>query len=147
MPRMSKITEVFKESPLHQLAREARELEKALAAEQRGEQPKAPKDSPIIKTGDVRRKPVIVEPPLQVIPERAVFCSVGEDESASLEKRMAIKRGVGRPRPSGERPRASHDLHRSNAVHIPARSASLRVGDLHRSNAVRIASSSSKNKE
>ena len=147
MGRKSKFTEVFKESPLQQLIRESQDAERALAAEQRGEQSQASKKTPIIKTGDIRRKPVIVQPPLQAIPERAVFCSVGENESADLEKRKAIKREVARPRPSGERPRASHDLHRSNAIHIPSRSASMRAGDLHRSNAVRVPGTSSKNKQ
>ena len=147
MARKSKFTEVFTRSPLQQLTREAKEIEKTFVTDQRGEKPKAQKKPPIIKTGDVRKKPVIVDTPLQMIPERAVYCSVGENEGADLERSNAIKRGVARPRPSGDRPRASHDLHRSNAIHVPSRSASMRVGDLHRSNAMRIPSTSSKNKQ
>ena len=144
MPRKSKFTEVFSESALQQLIRESNEAERALAAEERGQQPQAPKNTPVIKTKDVRRKPVIVEPPLQAIPERAIFCGAGQNESADRERSDTIKRHVARPRPSGDRPRASGELHRSNAIHIPSRSASMRVGDLHRSNAVRVPPSKDK---
>ena len=110
-----------KKSPLARLEREAIEASKRLEKENAKAPrlqtlPKQPSLNTMIKQGLHGNTP---KTPAEETTEKPVYLGVGEYEGADLSRSDAIKRGVARPR-------ATSELHRSNAVHHPTKAASVR---------------------